>query len=153
MVTLVLASFESHRYCYLHFQSLSAFYGILNANHLTSLTNPPFLFSASVARASASLVSSWTHFCVQAWESNWSVSLLYSMHLIFFRRKCIEKSYRKLISNKPTYFPDFANIKDFPWLFSDLETFSFFRDPGNPVSLLSFTGAKFYILTRINHLE
>ena len=32
--------------------------------------------------------------------SNWSVSLLCSIHLLFLRRKCIEKSCRKLIAIK-----------------------------------------------------
>ena len=44
MFTLALASFASHRYCYLQFQSLSAFYGILSAEHLTSLTSPLCFF-------------------------------------------------------------------------------------------------------------
>ena len=50
---------------------------------------------------------------------------------IFSERKCISKSWRKLMNYKPEkripwLFTDFDNIKDFPWLFPNLEKFSFF---------------------------
>ena len=63
---------------------------------------------------------------------------------IFSERKCISRSWRKLMNYKPEkripwLFTDFDNIKDFPWLckkFPDfsltLEKFSFFPDSGNP---------------------
>lgn len=66
---------------------------------------------------------------VRRWVSNWSVSLLCRTHLVFLRRKCIEKSCRKLISCKPEngipwLFTDFANNKDFHWLFKKFLDYS-----------------------------
>ena len=42
MFTLALASFASYRYCYLQFQTLSTFYGILSTKHLTSHTHTQY---------------------------------------------------------------------------------------------------------------
>ena len=89
-----------------------------------------------------------TNTSVRRWVSNWSVSLLCWIHSVFLRRKCIEKSCRKLISCKPEngipwLFTDFANIKDFPGLLKKFPDFSLtfknfvfpwlFLDRGNPV--------------------
>ena len=93
---------------------------------MTSLTNPFFSFFSSASVASASLVSSWTHFCVQAS----SVKLIVFLALQrTFSLKMYWKSCRKLISYKPEngiprLFTDFANIKDFPWLFKKFPDFS-----------------------------
>ena len=83
-------------------------------------------FSASMARASASLVSYWTHVCVQASSVKLIGFLLCSVHLVW---KCIEKSCRKPISYKPEdgipwLFTDFSIIKDFLWLFKRFPDFS-----------------------------
>ena len=48
---------------------------------------------------------------------------------IFSERKCISKSWRKLMNYKPEkripwLFTDFDNIKDFPWLFKKFPDFS-----------------------------
>ena len=68
---------------------------------------------------------------------------------IFSERKCISRSWRKLINYKPQkripwLFTDFDNIKDFPWLFKkipwlfpNLEKFSFFPDFSLTVATLS----------------
>ena len=68
---------------------------------------------------------------------------------IFSERKCISRSWRKLMNYKPEkripwLFTDFDNIKDFPWLckkFPDfsltLEKFSFFPDFSLTVVTLS----------------
>ena len=131
MFTLVLASFASHRYCYIQFQPLCAFYGILSAKHLTSLsqTNPFwfFFFSASVARASASLVSSWTHSVFRRRVSNWSVSLLCSTHLVW---RCIKKYKRNSLTfhwlcqyqSFSLTFPWAWKIFVFPWLIPTVAT-------------------------------
>ena len=86
--------------------------------------------------------------CVRHRVLNSSGSLLYSIHFLFSRRKCIEKSCRKLISYKPEHgipwlFTDFANIIDFsltlknfrfslifPWLWQPCRTIvpRFIRD-------------------------
>ena len=85
--------------------------------------------------------------CVRYRVSKWSLYLLCSVRFIFSERKCISKSWGKLLNYKPEnrihwLFTDFDNIKDFPWLFktfpdfSDLEKCSFFlwllTDRGNP---------------------
>ena len=62
--------------------------------------------------------------------SNWLLCLLCSILFVFSKRKCISKSWRKLMNYKPEnriplLFTDFDNIKDFPWLFSYLEKFLF----------------------------
>jgi len=81
--------------------------------------------------------------------SNWSLSLLCSIVFIFSKRKCISKSWGKLINYKPdnripSLFTDFDNIKDFPWLFKKftdfsltLKKFSFFPDFSLTVATLS----------------
>ena len=63
--------------------------------------------------------------------SNWLLCLLCSILFVFSKRKCISKSWRKLMNYKPEnwipwLFTDFDNIKDFPWLFPYPEKFSFF---------------------------
>ena len=44
-----------------------------------------------------------------------------------------------LTINRKTEFPDFTNIKDFPWLFPNLEKFSFFPDRSLTVATLLIT--------------
>ena len=125
--TLALASFASRRYCYLQFQYLSAFYRILSAKHLTSLTNPfCFIFSASVASASASLVSSRTHFfCVHAS----SVKLIGFLALQDASSLFQNRAENLFAINRKTEFPHFSltlpiskilpgflkNSQTFPW--------------------------------------
>ena len=80
--------------------------------------------------------------------SNWSFCLLYSILFLFFERKCISKSWRKLINWKTEFldfsltltiskiFPDFSKI---PWLFLTLKNFRFsltFPWPWQPWILL-----------------
>ena len=65
--------------------------------------------------------------------SNWSLFLPCTILFVFSERKCISKSWRKVMNYKPEnripwLFTDFDNIKDFPWLFPDLEKCSFFPD-------------------------
>ena len=65
--------------------------------------------------------------------SNWSLFLPCTILFVFSERKCISKSWRKVMNYKlenriPWLFTDFDNIKDFPWLFPDLEKCSFFPD-------------------------
>ena len=107
MLTLGWASFASHLYSYLHFQSLPFW----------------FFFSASVARASASLEGSWTHFCVQS-SSVKLIGFLALQYAFSLFQKKMHWKIGKLISYKPEnwipwLFTDFANIKDFPWRFPD----------------------------------
>ena len=93
MFTLPLASFASHRYCYLQFQSLSAFYGIWSAKHFTLLTNPRFFFYET---------NDQNYYMCQALSVELIGFLaLYRIHLVSLRRKCIEKLCRRLISFKP----------------------------------------------------
>ena len=126
MFTFTLAFFSGHRYFSLHFQPLSSFHGkrekelkesIHNKNHWPQLLQ-------------------W----VRCRVSNWLLCLPRSILFIFSERKCISKSWRKLMNYKPENripwpFTDFDDIKDFPWLFPDLEKFVFpwlFADHGNP---------------------
>ena len=65
--------------------------------------------------------------------SNWSLFLPCTILFVFSERKCISKSWRKVMNYKlenriPWLFTDFDNIKDFPSLFPDLEKCSFFPD-------------------------
>ena len=58
-----------------------------------------------------------TDHSVRHWVSNW---LLCSTLFIFSEKKCISKSWRKLMNYKPEnsiplLFTDFDNIEDFPW--------------------------------------
>ena len=80
--------------------------------------------------------------CVRQRVSNWLLSLLCSILFVFSKRKCISKSWRKLMNYKPEnripwLFTDFDNIKDFPWLFPYLEKFSFFLDFSLTMATLS----------------
>ena len=118
MFTLALVSFASYRYCYLQFQTLSAFHGIerktFDFTHIHSFLRKLLTTTAT---------------CVRHWVSKWLVSLIWSIHLVISTRKCIEKACRKLITYKlenriPWLFTGFANIKDFPWLFKKFPDFS-----------------------------
>ena len=60
--------------------------------------------------------------------SNWSLFLPCTILFVFSERKCISKSWRKVMNYKPEnripwLFTDFDNIKDFPWLFKNSLTF------------------------------
>ena len=61
--------------------------------------------------------------------SNWSLFLPCTILFVFSERKCISKSWRKVMNYKlenriPWLFTDFDNIKDFPWLFKKFPDFS-----------------------------
>ena len=61
--------------------------------------------------------------------SNWSLFLPCTILFVFSERKCISKSWRKVMNYKPEnripwLFTDFDNIKDFPWLFKKFPDFS-----------------------------
>ena len=64
------------------------------------------------------------------WKCQWMLLLsLCSTLFIFSERKCISKSWRKLMNSKPEnripwLFTDFDNIKDFSWLFKKFPDFS-----------------------------
>ena len=61
------------------------------------------------------------------WKCQWMLLLLLCSTLfIFSERKCISKSWRKLMNYNriPWLFTDFDNIKDFPWLFKKFPDFS-----------------------------
>ena len=106
MFTLALASFASYRYCYLQFQTLSTFYGILSTKHLTSHTHNTY---KSILFFFLRKLLTTPNTCVRHRVSKWLVSLLWSIHLVIFTRKCIEKACRKLISYKlEMEFPDFS---------------------------------------------
>ena len=68
------------------------------------------------------------HVCVRHRVSKWSLCLLFSILFVFSERKCISKSWRKLMNYKlenriPWLFTDFDNIKDFPWHLKNSLTF------------------------------
>ena len=116
MFTFTLAFFAGHQYFSLHFQSLSSFHrkrekelkeSIHNKNHWPQLLQR-----------------------VRRTVSNWLLCLPCSILFIFSKRKCISKSWRKLMNYKPENripwpFTHFDDIQDFPWLFPDLEKFVF----------------------------
>ena len=61
--------------------------------------------------------------------SNWSLFLPCTILFVFSERKCISKSWRKVMNYKPEnripwLFTDLDNIKDFPWLFKKFPDFS-----------------------------
>ena len=107
MFTFALAFFAGHRYFSLHFQPLSAFHGKRKKEF---------------GRKHSQRKPLTTITCVRRRVSNWSLCLLCSILFIFSERKCISKSWKKLMNSKPEnripwLFTDFDNIKDFPWLF------------------------------------
>ena len=129
MFTFALGFFAGHQYFSLYFQPLSAFrrkrkkeFGRKRPEGKTLITT-----TTCVRRTPCRV-------------SNWSLSLLCSIVFIFSERKCISKSWGKLMNYKPdnripSLFTDFDNIKDFPWLFKKftdfsltLNKFSFFPD-------------------------
>ena len=80
--------------------------------------------------------------CVRCRVPNWLLCLLCNILFFFSKRKCISKSWRKLMNYTPEnripwLFTDFENIKDFPWLFPYLEEFSFFLDFSLTMATLS----------------
>ena len=84
LFTLASAYFARHRYCYLQFLYHSTFYGILSAKHLTSLKNPLFFFPSKPLTTTTTGVK-------------FIGFLGCSIHLAFFRRKCIEKNWAENI--------------------------------------------------------
>ena len=128
MFTLALASFASHRYCYLQFQSLSAFYRILSAKHLTSLTNPFCFFFLSLGGKGIGFFSKFHNtlfLCSQAW----SVKLIGFLCLQHAFRLFQKGAENLLAINRKTEFPHFSltlpiskifpdflkNSQTFPW--------------------------------------
>ena len=69
--------------------------------------------------------------------SNWSLFLPCTILFVFSERKCISKSWRKVMNYKPEnripwLFTDFDNIKDFPWPWKMFIFPWLFPDHGNP---------------------
>ena len=130
----LLLFFAGHRYFSLHFQSLSSFHGkrekelkesIQNKNHWPQLLQR-----------------------VRRTVSNWLLFLPCSILFIFSERKCISKSWRKLMNYKPE--------NRIPWPFTDFEKFVFpwlFPDRGNPAVTSLSTGRLLDDLTLsvVNH--
>ena len=103
----------SHRYLSLHFQTLSAFRGKRKKEYGRKHSQQKPLTSIT---------------CVRRRVSNWSLCLLCSILFIFSERKCISKSWRKLMNYKPEnripwLFTDFDNIKGFPHFLKNSLTF------------------------------
>ena len=127
MFTFALGLFAGHQFFPLYFQPLSAFrrgrkkeFGRKHPEGKTLIT------TTTCVRRAPCRVS--------------TLSFLRSTVFIFSDRKCISRSWRKLMNYKPdnripSLFTDFDNIKDFPWLFKKftdfsltLKKFSFFPD-------------------------
>ena len=134
MFTFALAFFAGHQYFSLHFQPLTA---------IRRKRKKEFGRKYSERKPLTSTTT-----CVRRRVSNWSLCLLCSAVFIFSERKFISKSWGKLMNYKPEnrilwLFTDFDNIKDFPWLFPDLEKFSFFPDFSLTVATLYFLGEEY----------
>ena len=134
MFTFALAFFAGHQYFSLHFQPLTA---------IRRKRKKEFGRKHSERKPLTSTTT-----CVRRRVSNWSLCLLCSTVFIFSERKFISKSWGKLMNYKPEnrilwLFTDFDNIKDFPWLFPDLEKFSFFPDFSLTVATLYFLGEEY----------
>ena len=134
MFTFALAFFAGHQYFSLHFQPLSA---------ISRKRKKEFGRKHSEGKPLTSTTT-----CVRRRVSNWSLCLLRSTVFIFSERIFISKSWGKLMNYKlenriPWPFTDFDNIKDFPWLFPDLEKFSFFPDFSLTVATLYFLGEEY----------
>ena len=134
MFTFALAFFAGHQYFSLHFQPLSA---------IPRKRKKEFGRKHSEGKPLTSTTT-----CVRRRVSNWSLCLLRSTVFIFSERIFISKSWGKLMNYKlenriPWPFTDFDNIKDFPWLFPDLEKFSFFPDFSLTVATLYFLGEEY----------
>ena len=116
MFKFALVFLAAHRHFSLQFQTFSAFRGKrkkeFGRNH--SQRKP--------------LTTTTT--CIRRKVLNWSLCLLCSMLFIFSERKCISKSWIKLMNYKlpenriPWLLTDFDNIKDFPWLLKKFPDFS-----------------------------
>jgi len=107
MFTIALASFANHRYCYLKFQSLSAFYRILSAKHLTSLTNPFCFFFLSLGGKGIGFFSKFHNtlfLCSQA-SSVKLIGFLALQHAFSLFQKGAENL---LAINRKTEFPHFS---------------------------------------------
>ena len=134
MFTFALAFFAGHQYFSLHFQPLSA---------IPRKRKKEFGRKHSEGKPLTSTTT-----CVRRRVSNWSLCLLRSTVFIFSERIFISKSWGKLMNYKlenriPWPFTDFDNIKDFPWLFPDLEKFSLFPDFSLTVATLYFLGEEY----------
>ena len=119
MFTFALVLFAGHTYFSLHFQPLSAFRGKRKKEYGRKHSQRKPLTSTTK--------------CVRRRVSNWSLCLLCSILIIFSKRKCISKSWRRLMNYKPENripwpFTEFDSTKDFPrpwkffifpWLFPD----------------------------------
>ena len=115
MFTFALGFFAGHQFFSLYFQPLSAFrrrrkkeFGRKRPEGKTLIT------TTTCVRRAPCRVS--------------TLSFLRSTVFIFSDRKCISRSWRKLMNYKPdnripSLFTDFDNIKDFPWLFKNSLTF------------------------------
>ena len=122
MSTFALVLFAGHTYFSLHFQPLSAFRGRRKKEYGRKHSQRKPLTTITT--------------CVRLRVSNWSLCLLCSILFIFSGRKCISKSWRRLMNYKPENripwpFTDFDNTKNFPRLFKkfpDLEKCSFYPD-------------------------
>ena len=116
MFTFALALFAGHRYFSLHVQPLSAFRGERKKKFGRKHSQRKPLTTTTT--------------CVKRRVSNWSLCLLWNILFIFSERKCISKSWRKLMNYKPE--------NRIPWLFPDLEKVSFFPDFCLTVATLDF---------------
>ena len=115
MFTFALGLFAGHQFFSLYFQPLSAFrrgrkkeFGRKRPEGKTLIT------TTTCVRRAPCRVS--------------TLSFLRSTVFIFSDRKCISRSWRKLMNYKPdnripSLFTDFDNIKDFLWLFKNSLTF------------------------------
>ena len=115
MFTFALGLFAGHEFFSLYFPPLSAFrrgrkkeFGRKRPEGKTLIT------TTTCVRGTPCRVS--------------TLSFLRSTVFIFSDRKCISRSWRKLMNYKPdnripSLFTGFDNIKDFPWLFKNSLTF------------------------------
>lgn len=128
MFTFALGLFAGHKFFSLYFQPLSAFrrgrkkeFGRKRPEGKTLIT------TTTCVRRAPGRVS--------------TLSFLRSTVFIFSDRKCISRSWRKLMNYKPdnripSLFTDFDNIKDFPWPWKILVFPCRFPNRGNPGSWL-----------------
>ena len=115
MFTFALALFAGHRYFLFIFKLFLLFAerGRRNMEESSSQQKPLTTITK----------------CVRRRVSNWSLCLLCSILIIFFKRKCISKSWRRLMNYKPENripwpFTEFDSNKDFPRLFKKFPDFS-----------------------------
>ena len=102
MFTFALVLFAGHTYFSLHFQPLSAFRGKRKKEYGRKHSQRKPLTSTTK--------------CVRRRVSNWSLCLLCSILIIFSKRKCISKSWRRLMNYKPE--------NRIPWPFTEYQRLS-----------------------------